>query len=58
MVARADDPAAEIQDGIQIDQARGGLGADDAHLVEHDGHQASSLLGLLTHLRLRIKQGV
>ena len=39
MVACADDPAAEIQDGIQVDQARGGLGADHAHLVEHDGHQ-------------------
>src|SRR5271166_3964730 len=39
MVACADDPGAEIQDGIQVDQARGGLGADHAHLVEHDGHQ-------------------
>ena len=39
VVARADDPAAEVQDGVQVDQARGGLGGDQAHLVEHDRHQ-------------------
>jgi len=38
-LACADNPAAEIQDGIQVDQTRGGPGADHAHLVEHDGHQ-------------------
>ena len=39
VVAGADDPAREIQDGVQVDQARGGPGADEPHLVEHHGHQ-------------------
>ncbi len=38
-MARTNDPAAEVEDGVEVDQARGGLGADHAHLVEHDGHQ-------------------
>src|ERR1019366_10500037 len=39
VVARDDDPAAEVQDGVEVDQARGGLGAHHAHLVEHDRYQ-------------------
>src|SRR6185437_15248590 len=38
MVTRADETAAEIEDGIQIDSAQRRETLDETHLVEDDGH--------------------
>jgi hypothetical protein len=39
VMACTNDPAAEVEDGVEVNQTRGGLGADHTHLVENGGHQ-------------------
>ena len=39
VMARAHDAAREVEDGIEIDESRGGLRRHQAHLVEHHPHQ-------------------
>ena len=36
MVARPDDPCAEVEDRVEVDDARGRLRAHEPHLEEHD----------------------